>query len=204
MHPHTPSIFRVRISLRWHFVNSSLPERHYNVASSIQLLAHTFSPSVLPTFNNGPSCLAVEFLLHYTKEAAVVAFELIWGSSEVTSTKDPFHSGYLLYGTGIDFESNSLRCFHFGSLLRFWNRFGLFRGKLHSPPQGGVQQLYGPIVCTLQLSEVVLQGMNRDVQRCTLSTEVLTLFRLQTGWLELNTQVHSFMGTNTAVLTFDW
>lgn len=73
------------------------------------------------------------------------------------------------------FESNSLRCFHFGSLLHFWNRFGLFRGKLRSPPQGGVQQLYVPIVCTLQLSEVVLQGMNRDVRRWTLSTEVFDI-----------------------------
>lgn len=100
---HTPSIYTFRISLRWHFVNSSLPKRHDNVASTIQLLAHTFSPSVLPTFNNGPSCLAVQFLLHYTKEAAVVALALIWGSSEVTSTKDPLHSGYSLYGIGIDF-----------------------------------------------------------------------------------------------------
>lgn len=100
---HTPSIYTFRISLRWHFVNSSLPERHNKVASTIQLLAHTFSPSVLPTFNNGPSCLAVQFLLHYTKEAAVVTLALIWGSSEVTSTKDPLHSGYSLYGIGIDF-----------------------------------------------------------------------------------------------------
>lgn len=79
--------------VRRHLANSCLPDKHGDAASAVPLLTHTFSPSVLSTFNNGPSCLVVQFLLHYTKEAAAVAFSprFLWG---YPPTKDQFHSGY--------------------------------------------------------------------------------------------------------------